>query len=330
MIIIPEYKKKISFLKKVCNYFIRIFNFFFINFVIKMIFFFNKKNLTKISYEDKCAIKYITNELNSFDINLEDKKFIFFIFFTDSESKFWTIKDRDNNLDHELLIDYERYISKNFPDASLLLFTDKKTILPTLSHFNIIDINLTKDAVIYNKSLVFYSFIKSKLFKRNTIYSDFDVIVNFNIEKFSKKNDFDIAYTFRKNNLIMPINTGISFYNQKNKNKILDLLYKNLCDFNAMANSHLVKFFYGPIKSDWWGDQISLTKTFNFTKFTKFKTGDILFINGCDIKLLNCDEYNFSPVNPGNYTIEFLRNIKVIHLKGWLKSYFKIIASKIQ
>ena len=86
MIVIEDNNIKRNLFFKIIDKIKRILNYFFLDFIIKLIFYFNKKNLNDINDEDKTTIENIVNQLNEYEINFSNKKIIFFVFYTNSSN----------------------------------------------------------------------------------------------------------------------------------------------------------------------------------------------------------------------------------------------------
>ena len=68
----------------------------------------------------------------------------------------------------------------------------------------------------YSRNRLMKIYVNSNKFDQNTIFLDFDTILNFNTKKFFN-NNFDIALTYRLNDKLMPINEGVIFAKVQNK-----------------------------------------------------------------------------------------------------------------
>lgn len=300
-------------------------------FFISIVFFF-KINFLIIYINIKCKnIKKFRDEnfekdLNILDnikfINKESKMSNIFIFFVDSKSSNY-LEIRKNKIlknnfnEQEILENFCNFINEKHSYHQILLFTDLKSQLSKNIKANIIRIDINSKYPMYSRNRLMKIYVNSNKFDKDTIFLDFDTILNFNANEIFKKN-FDIAITYRKNDKLMPINEGVIFAKVSSKNKVIKYFNKLNSIYKYLSKDIIIKNMFDNILV-WRGGQLSLSA---FISWKKLNLG-INNIKNIKFLVLDSDIYNFTPIR--SLSLEMLNSKKILHLKGWVKGYQKKI-----
>ena len=252
-----------------------------------------------------------------------------FVFYVDSKSsKFFYQRKADIGFKYfnelEMLVTFCQHINENFKNLNIILCTDKKTFIPNNLVINIIRLNFDQNLPMYSRNMLMKLYVRSKHFYQNTIFLDWDIILNFDLDEIFENYNFDIGLTRRSDNKMMPINEGVIFAKYNRKNKVVSFFNKLNSIYVNFASNRILKFVYGNIKQ-WRGGQLSLAKIIQWKN-----TQNKLIINENEYLILDTLIYNFTSIN--DISENDLRLKKIVHLKGWVKNYmyeiYKVLNKK--
>ena len=116
----------------------------------------------------------------------------------------------------------------------------------------------------YSRNRLMKIYVNSNKFDQNTIFLDFDTILNFNTKKFFN-NNFDIALTYRLNDKLMPINEGVIFAKVQNKDKVIDYFNKLNQIYRNLSKDKIINMIFDNILI-WRGGQLSLSASLQWKK----------------------------------------------------------------
>jgi len=180
-------------------------------------------------------------------------------------------------------------------------------------------VNIDTDKLMYERVLCMASFVNSKLFQNPTCFVDTDAFVKIDLINLFEYS-FDIALTHRDDGSKMPINEGVLFVNNQNKERIKLFFDEYTRNYRIISKSKAVKKYYGMNLDLWRGGQLSLNMI-AYNNGSKFRDYELIKKKNFTLMMLPVYYYNFTPINNKNYTLKFLKLKKVLHFKGNLKKY---------
>ena len=193
------------------------------------------------------------------------------------------------------------------PNANKFILTDLET---PLSHFENVTVKRypRKKGVISSQISAYMNFMKEWDRNDPIVFIDWDMILQRDLTPLFS-DACDIMLTCREiRNDQTPINTGIIIIPVNSSLKIYDL-------FEDILNELRDNPEY--IATEWVGDQLFLS---NLLKdVLEEKTSGVFDYKGLKIKILDCNEYNFTPL----YSSEkrFYPDKFIVHFKGLRKTW---------
>ena len=299
---------------RIKRFLILIFSYFKNNFLIYYI------NIKSNHFIDTDDIDY-KNDLKTLNdikfTNLKNKKTNIFLFFVDVNNSLYLEKRKNlsKNIydEYKILYNFCNHIKKKYSDHQIILFTDFSSVIKKNINAHIVRINFNSQYPMYNRNRLMKIYVNSNKFDQNTIFLDFDTILNLDTKKIFN-NNFDIALTFRKNDKLMPINEGVIFAKVQNKERVI-MYFKKLNEiYINLSKDKIINMFFNNILI-WRGGQLSLSA---FLQWKKLYLGHN-YINKINFLILDSYYYNFTPIKSISY--EELISKKILHLKGWVKGY---------
>ena len=145
----------------------------------------------------------------------------------------------------------------------------------------------------------------------NALFLDSDILINAPLDSLIQES-FDIAFTYRDHPR-HPINGGLIFAKLLRPDRVGAF-------FDAILRTYLDRY---AAASSWFGDQDAILDVLGRDQFANRKN-DVLTIDGCVVRLLPCDTYNFSPAPLRNAIRTPLRDRLVLHFKGERKPLMSI------
>lgn len=161
----------------------------------------------------------------------------------------------------------------------------------------------------YNRSKAEIAFLKEYDFSSPVVFMDGDMLINANLESLFEEN-FDVALTYNegktKMDKIMPINGGLKLVNNINPQAGIAFFQKT---FDICSSDKYKEY------RTWWGDQYALIEAVGSDNFWQ-RSGDKLKLGDINIKLLSCEEYNYSPNKKPYHIWKALNDKTIIHFRG--------------
>tara|TARA_B100000989_G_scaffold210628_1_gene159796 strand:+ start:3415 stop:4398 length:984 start_codon:yes stop_codon:yes gene_type:complete len=299
---------------RIKRYLISIFSYFKNNFLI---YYINTKSKNLIDSHDS----NYNNDLKTLNdikfTNLKNKKINIFLFFVDVNNSSYLEKRKNfsKNIydEYKILYNFCNHIKNKYSDHQIILFTDFSSVIKKNINAHIVRFNFNSKYPMYNRNRLMKIYVNSNKFDQNTIFLDFDTILNLDTKKIFN-NDFDIGLTFRKNDKLMPINEGVIFANAQNKERVI-IYFNKLNDiYRYLSKDKIINMIFDNILI-WRGGQLSLSA---FLQWKKLYLGHN-YINKINFLILDSHYYNFTPIKSISH--EELISKKILHLKGWVKGY---------
>lgn len=192
-----------------------------------------------------------------------------------------------------------------------VVLTDMKTDLSGLDgDIEVYRTVLDPESIMFSRLIAQLDYVRTQNLQSNIVLIDSDMLVNGDLEHIFD-DDFAVGLTYRYIEEVkdMPINGGIIFLSEKSKKEGIAFLEKV---YNIYQDKYLEKY------ESWWGDQYALIEAIGYENFVQ-RTSNIISCDQTDIKLLDCEQYNFSPdVYPYSIAREFKEKI-ILHFRGTRK-----------
>lgn len=202
-----------------------------------------------------------------------------------------------------------RSVRLSHHDAQCVLLTDAATSLRGIrGPVQRVDGRVDHGALMLSRSLAQDAFVGRHDFSRPLVLLDSDILLNGSLEPLFAE-DFDVGVTWRpiKN---MPLNGGLIVLNNRRP---------------AVSRAFFAEFvrtyrerFAADGNAAWYGDQLALQECVGLD-CTQLAQQELVVKNGCRIRLLPCDTYNFSPENRFEAIAGGLPDKLVLHFKGQRK-----------
>ena len=173
------------------------------------------------------------------------------------------VKYRDVAIDHSKF-DYDRIVRHCIaaalaaqPGARFVLATDSQ-FLSDIEHpsLTIVRLPLDQASPMYERVIAMCAFVRSRQFNAPTAFLDSDAFLNAPIANLFQGH-FDIGATYRPDPGLMPINEGVIFANNRNKDLVRAFFAGYLGTYDRLCGNAAVTGYYGNIKR-WRGGQLSL------------------------------------------------------------------------
>lgn len=283
---------------------------------IFLIYYINTKSKNIIDSHDS-NYKNDLKTLNDIKFTNLKKKINIFLFFVDVNNSSYLEKRKNlskNTFDeYKILYNFCNHIKKKYSDHQIILFTDFSSVIKKNINAHIVRFNFNSQYPMYNRNRLMKIYVNSNKFDQNTIFLDFDTILNLDTKKIFN-NNFDIGLTYRKNDKLMPINEGVIFAKVQNKERVI-IYFNKLNDiYRYLSKDKIINMIFDNILI-WRGGQLSLSA---FLQWKKLYLGHN-YINKINFLILDSNYYNFTPIKSISH--EELISKKILHLKGWVKSY---------
>ncbi len=153
------------------------------------------------------------------------------------------------------------------------------------------------------------TFVDRHDFARPLVLLDSDILLNGSLRPLFDE-DFDVAVTWRPIK-DMPLNGGLLVLHNRRP-----AVSKSF--FAKFARTYRERFASGG-NAAWYGDQLALQECVGLDRHQLAKQ-TVVERDGCRIRLLPCEQYNFSPDNRLDAIADGLPDKLVVHFKGARKS----------
>jgi hypothetical protein len=193
---------------------------------------------------------------------------------------FFSYEGRIPQLELELLQTFQQSLNAQYANARLVILTDP-TSAPQFKvlGFEPYPIPVTRGTLLLDRVRGLRSLLDTLDDGTLCVMLDFDMLVMKPFDFFDQ--DFEVAYTVRRQLNKQPLNGGVAIYRATRASKrILDRVIE---DYQNLPFE----------QQQWWGDQISISNLFR-EKIVELKEGAHSF-DGTSVLLLDAKKYNFTP-----------------------------------
>jgi hypothetical protein len=187
--------------------------------------------------------------------------------------------------------------------AECVVLTGETTAMPLDESVRVVRASVDADRVMFSRLQAQIKMLEEAPSAGHTAFLDADMLINRPLAPLFSE-DFDLALTYRAN-AEMPINGGVILVKQGRRAKAAQFL-KRVAEVYATRYAD---------QQHWWGDQRALIDVLGRERFDR-RTSDSVKADGVTIRLLPCDEYNFSPENELHCIAAPLRDKFILHFKG--------------
>lgn len=217
------------------------------------------------------------------------------------------------NLDHagyrRMLDLLFRSVRLTHPAAQCVLLTDRATGMAGVrGPVRRIDGPVDHGALMLSRSEAQAVFVANDRFARPLVLLDSDILLNGSLQPLFA-DDFDVAVTWRPVK-DMPLNGGLLILNNRRPEVSRDF-------FARFLRTYRERFATGG-NAAWYGDQRALQECVGLLRH-QLAQQSVVVKDGCRIRLLPCDTYNFSPENRLDAIADGLPDKVVLHFKGQRK-----------
>lgn len=194
-------------------------------------------------------------------------------------------------------------------DAECVLLTDPGTRLDGVEgELRRIDGPVDHAALMLSRTLAQGEFVARHDFARPLVLLDSDILLNGSLAPLFAE-DFDVGVTWRPQK-DMPINGGLLVLHNRRPEAAKAFFAKFVATYRE-------RFAEGG-NAAWYGDQRALQECVGMTR-EQLAQHTLVAKDGCRIRLLPCDTYNFSPENRLQAIADGLPSKLVLHFKGQRK-----------
>lgn len=202
-----------------------------------------------------------------------------------------------------------RSVRLSHPTARCVLLTDRTTRMDGIrGPVQRVDGPVDHGALMLSRSLAQAEFIARHDFTRPLVLLDSDILLNGSLRPLFDE-DFDVGVTWRpiKN---MPLNGGLIVLHHRRPEV-------SKAFFARFVRTYRERFA-GDGNAAWYGDQLALQECVGLDR-KQLAQQQLVVKDGCRIRLLPCDTYNFSPENRLDAIADGLPDKLVLHFKGQRK-----------
>lgn len=202
-----------------------------------------------------------------------------------------------------------RSVRLTHPQAACVLLTDSSTRMQGIrGGVQRIEGPVDHAALMLSRSRAQAEFVARSDFRRPLVLLDSDILLNGSLRPLFDE-DFDVGVTWRpiKN---MPLNGGLLVLHNRRPEVAKAFFARFLRTY--------VERFAGDGNGAWYGDQLALQECVGLSRQQLAQQTQVEK-DGCRIRLLPCDTYNFSPENRLDAIADGLPDKLVLHFKGQRK-----------
>jgi len=187
------------------------------------------------------------------------------------------------------------------PDAVTALLSDERTqFRPRLTNASLLRLPVDPTRVMFSRLVGQIDYLRNHAGASPVVFLDSDVIVNADLRPLLAE-EFDVALTYR-DHARTPLNGGVVIARGESAVRFLERVRSIYAEQFSSARL-------------WWGDQRALIAAIGHDRF-EHRESDTIEIDGSRIRLLPCDEYNFSPPNDERAIAQELGDKFILHFKG--------------
>jgi hypothetical protein len=189
------------------------------------------------------------------------------------------------------------------PGAKTILLTDERTPLGALpANVEVVRCSVDRDRVVHSRLLAHIDYLRDRAGESAVVFLDPDVIVNADLTPLLAE-EFDVALTYRDLPQ-MPINDGVIVINARAARAGLRFLNR----VRSIYDRHCADDPY------WFGSQRALIAALG-TRFAD-RRSDLIRVRRCRVRLLPCEQWNFSPEPDQHAIAAELGDKYILHFKG--------------
>jgi hypothetical protein len=203
--------------------------------------------------------------------------------------------------------------ARRAPHARRVLLTDELTHVP--DNYKVDDVirkPVRVDRLMYERMLLQEQFLAARPSDRATVFMDVDIVTNRDPAEIFIE-DFDIGLTWRPELPDSPINGGLIFVGAGPRG--LTFFQEMIRCYDALASDAALAPLCPDDLRAWWGDQFALAAMVGYRNLGRHKP-DQMTVGGVHVRLLPCQEYNFTPESGDRYSADFLDSRYFLHFKG--------------
>jgi hypothetical protein len=190
------------------------------------------------------------------------------------------------------------------PDIAATILTDSYTDLTGVSSpFKRVARQMDPRRLMLERAVAELQYVSESSLKAPIIFLDSDILMNGSIVELCRE-EFDVALTWRVDRN-MPINGGFMILNPHRP----EMAKRFFTGFVRIYQEHYAE------SSHWFGDQLALRDCIGLS-YEEMAVKETVEIDGCRVRLLSCETYNFSPANQYGAICTSLAGKVVLHFKG--------------
>lgn len=243
------------------------------------------------------------------------------------------VKHDHGAFDYGKLASHFLWAGSNFDRGVRVYYvTDETSALPRQLPQNTIVIRLAMDptAPMLERVIAMNAYVQSRAFSRNTAFLDSDAYPNRSLGSIFNGR-FDVGVTYRTTPGYMPLNEGVIFCSQDDREAVRNFFSAYLGTYESIMQDATIRDYYGDIKR-WRGGQLSLNAVAcPQVSLREIKQVKDFRVGGSRIGLLPCNLFNYWVTRahrPGTRTWD--RKF-VLHLKGDSKKFIDdVIAYQVK
>ncbi len=202
-----------------------------------------------------------------------------------------------------------RSVRLTHPTAHCVLLTDRTTGIGGIrGPVQRVDGPVDHKSLMLSRSLAQAAFVDADDFSRPLVLLDSDILLNGSLRPLFDE-DFDVGVTWRPSST-MPLNGGLLVLHNRRPEV-------SKAFFARFVRTYAERFATEG-KGAWYGDQLALQDCVGLNH-DELARREMVVKDGCRIRLLPCDTYNFSPENRLDAIGDGLPGRLVVHFKGLRK-----------
>jgi len=171
-----------------------------------------------------------------------------------------------------------------------------------------LDLPIDHGALMFSRSVAQLACIEQDDFDRPLVLLDSDILLRGSLQPLFDE-DFDVGVTWRESRT-MPINGGLLVLNNR-RPEVVRTFFRR---FVAIYRER----YHSDGNAAWYGDQLALRDSVGL-EHHEMHNREVYEHDGCRIRFLPCETYNFSPDNRLAAIVDGLPDKLVLHFKGQRK-----------
>jgi len=171
-----------------------------------------------------------------------------------------------------------------------------------------LDLPIDHGALMFSRSLAQLACIEQDDFAQPLVLLDSDILLRGSLQPLFDE-DFDVGVTWRESRT-MPINGGLLVLNNRRPEVVRTFFRRFVAIYRERYGSDG--------NAAWYGDQLALRDSVGL-EHHEMHAHEVYEHDGCRIRFLPCESYNFSPDNRLAAIVDGLPEKLVLHFKGQRK-----------